>query len=440
MSTLTICLLICVLTIAGFIWGKWTMATVSLCSMILFIMTGCIEPNAALANFGNTNGIMLMSMFVVAAGFRRTQFVHTVSYSVNRLAQGSIRKIMAAYIIITIILAQFIQSPVVVFGIMSPMLAATCAEINISPSKVMYPLGIAAIATCSAFPLGSGATVFAELNAYLEANGYTEYMVGLTDPMKCRLPLVIVCAVYCIFFAMKLAPEKPVVGIEASSEGRKGQEKEKLPPFQERSGYLIFIAVTIALIFQQQLNNILISVSAVGITTWQICFIGALLVVITGVLTPREATEAMPVWMYLLLVGSLTMGGALQATGAGNVIGDVLAGIVGKLGNPYLIGMVFFIVPFLLTQFMQNRTVMMVFIPIAILACKSMGANPVGVIILVQAACLTAFMTPMATPAVPQYMAAGGYDLKCVLKQSVIPCVLFCLISVFWTMTVIPMF
>lgn len=440
MSTLTICLLICVLTIAGFIWGKWTMATVSLCSMILFIMTGCIEPNAALANFGNTNGIMLMSMFVVAAGFRRTQFVHTVSYSVNRLAQGSIRKIMAAYIIITIILAQFIQSLVVVFGIMSPMLAATCAEINISPSKVMYPLGIAAIATCSAFPLGSGATVFAELNAYLEANGYTEYMVGLTDPMKCRLPLVLVCAVYCIFFAMKLAPEKPVVGIEASSEGRKDQEKEKLPPFQERSGYLIFIAVTVALIFQQQLNNILISVSAVGITTWQICFIGALLVVITGVLTPREATEAMPVWMYLLLVGSLTMGGALQATGAGNVIGDVLAGIVGKLGNPYLIGMVFFIVPFLLTQFMQNRTVMMVFIPIAILACKSMGANPVGVIILVQAACLTAFMTPMATPAVPQYMAAGGYDLKCVLKQSVIPCVLFCLISVFWTMTVIPMF
>ena len=440
MSTLTICLLICVLTIAGFIWGKWTMATVSLCSMILFIMTGCIEPNAALANFGNTNGIMLMSMFVVAAGFRRTQFVHTVSYSVNRLAQGSIRKIMAAYIIITIILAQFIQSPVVVFGIMSPMLAATCAEINISPSKVMYPLGIAAIATCSAFPLGSGATVFAELNAYLEANGYTEYMVGLTDPMKCRLPLVLVCAVYCIFFAMKLAPEKPVVGIEASSEGRKDQEKEKLPPFQERSGYLIFIAVTVALIFQQQLNNILISVSAVGITTWQICFIGALLVVITGVLTPREATEAMPVWMYLLLVGSLTMGGALQATGASNVIGDVLAGIVGKLGNPYLIGMVFFIVPFLLTQFMQNRTVMMVFIPIAILACKSMGANPVGVIILVQAACLTAFMTPMATPAVPQYMAAGGYDLKCVLKQSVIPCVLFCLISVFWTMTVIPMF
>lgn len=440
MSTLTICLIICGLTIAGFIWGKWSMATVSLCSMMLFILTGCIDGNSALANFGNTNGIMLMSMFVVAAGFRRTQFVHTVSYSVNKLAKGSIRKTMAAYIIITIILAQFIQSPVVVFGIMSPMLAATCVEINLSPSKVMYPLGITAIATCSAFPLGSGATVFAELNAYLEANGYTEYLVGLTDPMKCRLPLVIICAVYCIFFAMKLSPDQPIVGITASEGGRKGKEAAKLQAFQERCGYFIFIAVTVALILQQQISSILTSAFGVGLATWQICFIGALLVVMTGVLTPKEATDAMPVWMYLLLVGSLTMGGALQATGAGTVIGDVLAKTVGNLGNQYLIGMVFFIVPFVLTQFMQNRTVMMVFIPIAILACKSMGANPVGVIILVQAACLSAFMTPMATPAVPQYMAAGGYDLKCVLKQSVIPCILFCIVSVLWTMTVIPMF
>lgn len=439
MSTLTICLIICALTVAGFIWGKWSMATVSLCSMMLFILTGCIEQNAALANFGNTNGIMLMSMFVVAAGFRRTQFVHTVSGSVNRLAKGSVRKIMAAYIIITIVLSQFIQSPVVVFGIMSPMLAATCAEINISPSKVMYPLGIAAIATCSAFPLGSGATVFAELNAYLEANGYTEYLVGLTDPMKCRLPLVIACAVYCIFFAMKFTPEQPVVGINTAG-GKEGGKQQKLPELQEKCGYIIFIAVTISLILQRQISGRMMSAFGVGLDTWQICFIGALLVVMTGVLKPKEAADAMPVWMYLLLVGSLTMGGALQATGAGDVIGNGLASVVGKLGNQYLIGMVFFIVPFLLTQFMQNRTVMMVFIPIAILACKSMGANPVGVIILVQAACLTAFMTPMATPAVPQYMAAGGYDLKCVLKQSMIPCTIFCLISVIWTMTAIPMF
>lgn len=436
MSSLTICLIICALTIAGFIWGKWSMATVSMCSFILFILTGCVEANTALANFGNTNGIMLMSMFVVAAGFRRTQFVNVVANSVNTLAKGSMTKIMAAYIVITIILSQFIQSPVVVFGIMSPMMAATCASMNISPSKVMYPLGVAAIATCSAFPVGSGATVFAELNTYLESVGYTTYQVGLMDPMKARLPLVIVCAVYCIFFAMKIAPEKPVVEISESK--ARDHRQEVLRPFQERCGYIIFIAVTGCLILQPQISKLAMGALGTGIATWQICFIGALLTVLTGVLTPKEATGAMPVWMYLLLVGSLTMGNSLQATGAGQVIGDGLAGLVGGLGNRYLIGAVFFIVPFILTQFMQNRTVMQVFIPIAALACQSLGANPVGIIILVQAACLSAFMTPMATPAVPQYMAAGGYNLASTLKQSVIPCVLFCIVSVLWTMSVFP--
>lgn len=438
MTTLTICLIICALTIAGFIWGKFSMATVSLCSMILFILTGCIDAQSALANFGNANGIMLMSMFVVAAGFRRTQFVHMVSVSVNKLAKGSLTKIMAAYVIITIILAQFIQSPVVVIGIMAPMLAATCAEINVSPAKVMFPLGISAIATCSALPLGSGATVFAELNAYLEANGYTDYLVTLTDPMLCRFPIVIACAVYCIFFATKFAPDQPPVAIGELA-GKRGNEKP-LPPFQEKCGYIIFILVTVALILQQQLSSLLTAAAGIPLETWEICFIGALLMVLTGVLTPKQATDALPIWMYLLLVGSLTMGGALQQTGAGDAIGNALAGVVGNLSNQYLIGLIFFIVPFVLTQFMQNRTVMMIFIPIAILACKSMNANPVGVIILVQAACLTAFITPMATPAVPQFMAAGGYNLKSVLKQSIIPSVLFCIISVFWTMTVIPMF
>ena len=437
MSTLVMCLIICALTIAGFIWGRWSMATVSMCSFILFILTGCVDANTALGNFGNTNGIMLMSMFVVAAGFRRTQFVNMVANSVNQMAKGNIIKVMAAYILVTVVLSQFIQSPVVVFGIMSPMMAATCTNMNISPSKVMYPLGVAAIATCSAFPVGRGATVFAELNTYLESVGYVTYQVGLTDPMKARLPLVIVCVIYCIFFAMKFTPDKPLVEIGEAKTG--GRQQATLKPFQERCGYIIFIAVTVCLILQPQISKLVAPVLGFGIATWQICFIGAILTVITGVLTPKEATDAMPVWMYLLLVGSLTMGNALQATGAGKVIGDALANTVGGLGNQYLIGLVFFLVPFILTQFMQNRTVMQVFIPIAALACQSMNANPVGVIILVQAACLSAFMTPMATPAVPQYMAAGGYNLASTLKQSIIPCILFCFVSVFWTMTIFPM-
>jgi di/tricarboxylate transporter len=135
------------------------------------------------------------------------------------------------------------------------------------------------------------------------------------------------------------------------------------------------------------------------------------------------------------------MGGALTQTGAGEGVGNILANFANTLSNPYLIGFVFFIVPFLLTQVMMNRTVMIIFIPIAILACKAMGqTNPVGIIILVQSACLSSFMTPMATPAVPMCMASGGYNIPSLIKQSLIPATILCVVSVTWIMTVFPLY
>ncbi|MCI9132888.1 MAG: hypothetical protein HFI31_01685 [Lachnospiraceae bacterium] len=427
MSKLTICLIICVLTIISYAWGKLKMGTTALLSMAAFVVTGCIDAQTAVGNFANSNAVMMLSMFVVAAGFNRTQFVKKCASSVNRIARGSLVMVMMGYVVITVILCQFIQSSMVVFGIMSPMLLASCEDLKVSPSKVMFPLVMVCIATISILPLGSGATQFAELNGYLEANEYTAYTVGLMDPMKARLPMLLAVGVYVIFFATKIAPEQPLVPL-IEVKGKK-DGKEALGTFQERAGYLIFILTTLGLIFQKQ----------VGQPIWVICLAGAVLMVVCGVLSEQEAVESIPWWMGFLFVGSLTMGGALTQTGAGEVVGNVLANAIGSLGNKYLMGLVFFLVPFLLTQVMMNRSVITIFVPIAILACKSMGANPVGIMILVQSACLSSFMTPMATPAIPMCMAAGGYNLGSLMKQSVIPAILLCVVSVGWIMTVFPM-
>ena len=434
-STLIICLIISVLAVISYVWGKIPMALTAVISLAAFVLFGCLSPNDALGYFGNANGIMIMSMFVVAAGLQRTKFVKTVANSVNSFAKGSIVKVMAGYVVVSVILSQFIQSPMIVFGIMAPMMIETCKSMNVSPSKVMFPLGVSAIATCSAFPLGSGATVAAELNGYLSASEYTDYVVQLTDPMKARFPLVIVCIIWCVFFAFKFAPDRKVEHSgEALEKGRKPEEKPALKPFQEVAGYVIFFAVTVALLFQKQINSVLVA------PTWLICFIGAVLMVVCGVLNGREALKTLNMPMYLLFVGAMAMSGALANSGAGQLIGDAIASVAQSIGNPYIIGLVFFLVPFLLTQVMQNRGVMMIFIPIAIQACKSMGANPVGIIIMVQAACLTAFMTPMATPAVPMIMAEGNYTFGDMVKQSIIPAILFCAVSVLWTMTVFPLY
>ena len=123
--SLTVCLIICVLTMVGYIIGKWPMGLVAMVSMLAFVLTGCLDPATAAGYFGNPNGIMMMAMFVVAAGFNRTQFVKTVAASVNRIAKGSLVRVMLGYVLITMILSQFIQSSVIVYGIMAPMLSDT---------------------------------------------------------------------------------------------------------------------------------------------------------------------------------------------------------------------------------------------------------------------------------------------------------------------------
>ena len=428
MTSLTICLIICVLTMISYVWGKLPMGLTALTSMAAFILTGCLDPKTALGYFGNSNGVMIVAMFVVAAGFTRTQFVKKAAASVNKIAHGSLTMVMLGYVLVTALLAQFIQSSVIVFGIMAPMMIATCDELKISPSKTLFPLSIVSISTISALPLGSGATQAAELNGYLEANAYTDFVVAITDPMKARLPMLIAVMIYCIFFATKFAPDAPVV--QTSEMKTRRDDKAALPAFQERAGYIIFILTTLALIFQRQIK----------VDTWVICLTGAVAMVLFGVLTEKEAIGSINWSMAFLIVGSFAMGGALTETGAGEVVGGVLADFANSINNPYIIGFIFFIVPFLLTQVMMNRTVMIIFIPIAILACKAMGANPIGIIILVQSACLSSFMPPMATPAVPMCMASGGYDLKSLIKQSIIPATILCVVSAGWIMTVFPMF
>lgn len=109
-------------------------------------------------------------------------------------------------------------------------------------------------------------------------------------------------------------------------------------------------------------------------------------------------------------------------------------------GNSYIVGFIFFIFPFALTQFMLNRATMLIFHPIAIATAASLGADPRGLMILVQAACLTAFMTPMANGTVPFIMGYGGYTQKSLLKQGLPIAIVICLVSVLWTMTVFPLF
>lgn len=438
MSTqLIICLVIFVLTCTGYMTGIWSLGTVAMTSLAALSLTGCLTAKDALGYFANSNVIMIAAMSVVAAGFNKTRFCTNLATAISKTAKGSLTKVLFAYCILAMLLTQMVQSPVVVFGIVAPLCMASADSMGISKSKITLPLGIVSIATCCTLPIGTGATSAAELNGYIASyykniEGFAGVMpeVNFFDPVIARLPLLVITVLYCTFVAPKFAPDEPVVATEGSAPKKSGAAKAPLAPVAEWAGIIIFFGTALCLMMQATVLK--------SLTIWQICLVGAVLMVMFGVLKPKEASQAVPLSMLFLVVGALAMSGALSATGAGELIGGIISNVVLALNNNYLVGLIFFIVPFVLTQFMSNRGTMLIFIPIAIATCYNVGGNPVGLIILIQAACLTAFMTPMATSAVPYMMNYGGYDQAALVKGGWLYAIISCVISVGWMMTMYP--
>lgn len=160
--------------------------------------------------------------------------------------------------------------------------------------------------------------------------------------MIARLPLLIITMLYCIFVAVRLAPDEP--SAELSVMGKKKAGAAPLNTFQEAAGIIIFFADAVGMMFA----------SKAGLALWQVTVIGALAMVLCGVLKPKEASGAIPLSMLLLIVGALGISSALSTTGAGEMIGGHISSLVSAVGgNSYLIGMIFFVVPFMISSSCQ---------------------------------------------------------------------------------------
>ena len=425
---LIICLIVFVLTLASFIIGKISMATTSILALLVLTFTGCLDAKTALAGFSNSNTIIMASMFIIATGFGKTQMVKKLSTLVGKVSKGSFTVVLGGYVLINCLLCQFVNSSMACFSIVFPLACAMCDELGYSRSKMLFPIGMISIASVGILPLGGNAVSYLTQNGTLEAYGYTTYQWKMFDQCIGRLPSLIFLLVYCIFIAPKFCPEKPVIPVaDIKPVGSNGQAAEPLNPVQEVVGYGVFFGVVVMLLTSSWHN----------LPAWEICMAGAAIIMAFKILTPAQAYSAIGMGgMVMMYVGMLGVANALTATGAATLIGESLGSLLGSNPSPYLVGLLFFLIPFILTQVMMNVAVMSVFGPIAIITSQALGMNPIGPSLLVTIGSLTAFMTPMATPTVSMVMGLGGYDQKTMLKMSWLPGILMCVINVLWVMTI----
>ena len=428
-TQMIICLVIFILTLMSYALNRIPMWLTSLLSVCALFVTKCIDANTALGGFSNVNTILMAAMFVVAAGFRRTSMVDGMVGGILKITKGSFKTAYFGYILLALLLTNFISSPMVVYAIISPLLCAFLDQTGKNRTKYVFPMMVVCVSCCGILPMATAIQLAGQYTGFLETYEFSGMAVVPTDFLKAAWPLLILKPIWALFVAPRFCPDKPSVKIEGI--GKMGQStKTTLTPVVDKIGIVLFFATIICLILAAN----------IGLPTWFIALLGSLLMCLFGVVDTKTALRDIPWDMLMLYAGALALGGALTATGTGELIGNALAVIVEGTHNSYILGTLFFLIPFALTQFMLNRSVLTVFVPICLLTCSALGANPIGLIILVNAGSMTAFLTPMATPAVPMCMADGGYSLKDLAKSGWLITLVLCVIYIFYVMTVMPCF
>ena len=429
-TQMMICMVIFVATLVSYMMNKIPMWLTAMISLTALYFTGCIDAAGALAGFSNVNTLLMATMFIVAAGFRRTSLVDGMCDAIMKLTRGSFLTAYFGYILLAVLLTNFIASPMVVYAIVSPLLAALCDNTGHSRSQYMFPIMVVCVACCGILPLSNAIQQAGQFTGFMETYGFTGMSIRAVDFTIGTWPILIIVPLWALLVGPKFTPKTPVVPIEALEKQNTGKQAQKLSPTVDKIGIAVFFGTIVCLIFSSKLH----------LTTWSVALTGSLLMVLFGVVDQKSALRDIPWDMLMLFVGALALGTALTNTGAGDMIGNSLASAVGGTHNNYVLGALFFLIPFVLTQFMLNRSVSAVFVPICLLTCSALGANPTGLVLLVNAGSLTAFLTPMATPAVPMCMADGGYDLRAIFKSGALITLILPFIYIFYTMTVFPAF
>ena len=422
MSTQTIiCLVVFVATLALYMSNKFPLPLVSMTAMGIYVITGCLEPSSALSCFSNSSVIIMGSMFIVAGGLNRTQMVHKVTDLAYKVSGGNFYKGLILYCLVTLAIAQVAPSAILIFSICYPLVADFCRKNNESPSKAMFSIVSICICTVTSLPIGSGATSYITANSLWETYGLTA-KEGMFDPMLVYMPTLILSVLFAMFYCPKVAPDYGPLYTDVQLKQLK--EQKPLDPFREFMGYGIFVAVVIAILFSNYLPA--------TIPTWMICFIGAVLTILTGVLSEKEAMEALTMPPIFLYIGSLAVGNALVASGAGTFIAEGIQSILGDNPSKWVVIIMFWLAGFIVTQFMSNMALYSALQPVVLLMCATYGWNPTGLYNMLWKATFTSYLTPLSTVAIPLCMAVGGYKQKDLIRMGLLPALVISVANILW--------
>lgn len=397
-----------------FIWNKVPFGVTTMTCCIILAVTGVIELKDAFSGFGNKIVVLIAPTLALSSALKKTDLIDKVSGMLNRLQGKKGTALVAAFFAVGIIFAQFIPTTAAI-AILVIFLGTLDATGEVTPYRITMPLLAVMVAWKFRSPLGIGATTFAMLNGMYEGIiNEPQFQLKMLDPFIFSLIPGVILTVYCIF-AWKLMP-KSDAAIDKSA--LKTIKTEELPKNKQMIVYAVFAVVMLTMLLNNITKDLMYLAPAAGVVV----------LVMTGCLGAREASNDMTVDMIWMLAGVLVVADALGKSGAGDLIGNILLGILNVVHNHFVIYLIFAFVTIIMTTFISNMATQTVLIPIAASVALAGGWDPRGLILIIGTANYIAIAFPSGSGEAAVTFAVAGYNPVKILKFT-LPFILLAAIS-----------
>lgn len=394
MNPAIITLLFLAFAIVMFVSEKIPLGLTSMIVCVGLIVTGVLEWKEAFAGFIDSNVILFVAMFVVGGALFETGMANKIGGLVTKFAKTERSLIIAIMLIVG--LMSGVLSNTGTAAILIPVVIGIAAKSGFKRSRLLMPLVFAAAMGGNLSLIGAPGNMIGQ-SVLEEATGQS---FGFFEYAIVGFPILLVGILFYATIGFQLLPNHDVQDEGGTFDTEK--DFSDVPKWKQMLSLVILVATLIGMIFEDK----------IGIKLCVTGSIGALLLVLTGVISEKDAIQSIDLKTIFLFGGTLSLAAALKNTGAGEMIASTVIGLLGDNPSPLLLTFVVFIICAVLTNFMSNTATTALMAPICLAIAQGMGADPRAVLMACVIGGSCAYATPIGMPANTMVLGVGGYRFK----------------------------
>jgi len=392
------CLILLAVVALFFVTELILLAVTAMAGAIACGVLGFIPVKTVFSGLANSTVVLFAGMFIVGASMFHTGLAQKIGTTVVKLSGTSENGLMLGIMIVGAGLSSVLSNTGTTACLL-PVVLGICSAAKIPASRQLMPLAFAAGLGGIITLVGTPPNIIAA--GALQAAGFKPF--SFFEFAYIGIPLSIVGIIYMMFIGKHLLPKKALDAdqeIEQEIEATGNINKTK----QLISGAILLVVVVV------------MALDLKGFTLEMAAITGAIVAVLTGCLTEKQAYASIDWVTIFLFAGMMPVSTALDKTGAGKLIANWAVGLMGGSPSPMVVTIVLFLLSCGLTQFMSNTASAALLCPIGIAIAKQLGASPQAVLMAIAVAASCAFATPVGTPPNTLVLGPGGYRFNDYVK------------------------